>query len=390
MSIEARVQHLANLRVPGEECGDLAAVLVVLAHADGESLDAAEDEPAFKRRENAAGALLNEAESLRMLGRVGDEDAAESVGMSVEKFGGRVHDDVGAEFERALQVRRHKSVIDGDRDAVLVTDVGDRADVGEGHERVGGRLNVDELRGGTDGAADVVGVRGVDETELDAVVRNDLGEEARGAAIDVVAADHMVADFEHGDESGDGGHAAGEGVSGGSSFQRREAGLNGVAGRVRDAGVFPAAVFFDALQLIGGGEIDGNVDGAGARIGLLPVVDGSSGETVLVVCHVRNYVKGSRLPARLRVLFESNGSFVVVLRWDEKRESVAFSRVTVFIVFGMRFLAMFTDSTTGDEGSAVSGQRIEERRALRATRIRAALGCGFEVQTSGAVVGVSF
>ncbi len=40
-------------------------------------------------------------------------------------------------------------------------------------------------------------------------------------------------------------------------------------------------MFLDALELVGGREIDGDVDGAGAGIGFLTVVDGASGEAML-------------------------------------------------------------------------------------------------------------
>ena len=144
------------------------------------------------------------------------------------------------------------------------------------------------------------GFGGVDEGELDAVADDDLVEEARGAAVDVVAADDVVAGVEHGDQRGDGGHAAGEDVAAGSAFERGEVGFERVAGGVGDAGVFPAAVFLDALELVGGGEIDGDVDGAGARVGFLSVVDGAGGEAVLGVSHVNSRVQGTGCRAKMK------------------------------------------------------------------------------------------
>ena len=122
---------------------------------------------------------------------------------------------------------------------------------------------------------------------------DDLAEEAGGATVDVVAADDVIAGVEHGDEGSDGGHAAAEDVTGGSAFERGEIGFEGVPSGVGDAGVFPAAVFLDALEFVGGGEVDGDVDGAGARVGFLSVVDGAGGEAVLGVSHVKNRVQGT-------------------------------------------------------------------------------------------------
>ncbi len=149
-------------------------------------------------------------------------------------------------------------------------------------------------------AADVLGVGGVDEGELDAVADDDLVEEAGGAAVDVVAADDVIAGVEHGDEGGDGGHAAGENVAGGSAFERGEIGFESVAGGVGDAGIFPAAVFLDALELVSGGGIDGDGDGAGARVGFLSVVDGAGGEAVLGVSHVNSRVQGTGCRAKMK------------------------------------------------------------------------------------------
>ena len=55
-----------------------------------------------------------------------DQRAADDVGVAADVLGGRVHDDVGAERERALQVRRREGVVDDEQRAGLVGDLGER------------------------------------------------------------------------------------------------------------------------------------------------------------------------------------------------------------------------------------------------------------------------
>ena len=82
--------------------------------------------------------------------------------------------------------------------------------------------NTQPIVGGATTHHRYLGVGCVDEGELDAVADDDLAEEAGGAAVDVVAANDVIAGVEHGDKGGDGGHAAAEDVTGGSAFERGE------------------------------------------------------------------------------------------------------------------------------------------------------------------------
>src|ERR1700728_1588683 len=156
-----------------------------------------------------------------------------------------------------------------------MADVRDGADVGEGHQRMGRRLDMHELRVGTDGLADVIGIGGVDVGELNAVTNDHLAKEARGAAVDVVATNDVVACVQHRHHGGDGRHAAGEDVGAGATFEGGKVNFKGVARGVGDAGVLPAAVLLDTLELVSGRKVDGNIDGAGEGIGFLSVVDGA-------------------------------------------------------------------------------------------------------------------
>jgi hypothetical protein len=55
-----------------------------------------------------------------------------------------VHHDVGAERDGLLQVGRGEGVVDDEQRAGVVRHLGERGDVGDAQQRVGGRLDPDD------------------------------------------------------------------------------------------------------------------------------------------------------------------------------------------------------------------------------------------------------
>jgi hypothetical protein len=105
-----------------------------------------------------------------------------------------VHDDIGSEGERTLEVRRREGVVDEEDRARVMGDLRDGRDVGDPEQRVGRRLDPDDLglarldRRGDRGGV-VHGCGGVVETPG----LEDLLEQAVGAAVRVVGDHDMVA-----------------------------------------------------------------------------------------------------------------------------------------------------------------------------------------------------
>ena len=81
-------------------------------------------------REDRARAVLDERQPLDVLLRLRDRGSADRVGVAAEKLRRRVHDDVGAERERLLEVRRGEGVVDDDDGAVAVGELREGGDVG--------------------------------------------------------------------------------------------------------------------------------------------------------------------------------------------------------------------------------------------------------------------
>ena len=143
---ELRVEDPLDGRVADEQVDDGAGVRAVAVHPHGERLDAAQHEVAVERRGHRAGRVLGEAQALGERVVVDGDEAADDVAVAAEVLRGRVHDDVGAERQRLLQVRRGERVVDDDERAVLVGDGGDGLDVDAREQRVGRRLQPDHRR----------------------------------------------------------------------------------------------------------------------------------------------------------------------------------------------------------------------------------------------------
>ena len=205
----------------------------------------------------------------------------DGVRVAVQVFRRGVDDDVGAEKERFLEVRRRKRVVDDEADLRapvrrrLPGDPRKRREIGDLHRRVRRRLDEDHPGPGADRLPDGVEIRGVDVVEEDAEARENLREEAVRPAVGVAADDDVVTgrdEREH--HRRDRRHARGEGVSRRSSLERREELLEGEARRVLRpcvlvAGPRPA----ERLLHVRRGLEDRDGDRPGDGLGLLPGVD---------------------------------------------------------------------------------------------------------------------
>ena len=124
-----------------------------------------------------------------------DERAADDVGVAAAVLRGGVHDDVGAEGQRLLEVRRGEGVVDDQQRAGVVGDRGERLDVADVEQRVGGRLDPDQLglRPGGSRRGRRRRRRPAAGLCVEAPGLLDLVEEPEGAAVRVVGDDHVVA-----------------------------------------------------------------------------------------------------------------------------------------------------------------------------------------------------
>jgi hypothetical protein len=181
-----------------------------------------------------------------------------------------MHDDVGAEFERAQEHRGREGRVDAEGEPVVLGDGGHGFDIGDLEQRVGRGLDPEHLGLGPDRLAHGLGLGGIDVGESEAITRQHLVEVPRGAAVDVVRADHVIARGQQLHAGVDRRHAARIADPVFAALDRGQIVLQHLAGRVGRAGVVEAPVLADFLEHVGRGLVDRRHDGAGRGIGRDP------------------------------------------------------------------------------------------------------------------------
>ena len=223
-----------------------------------------------------------------------NHNSAQSVAVAVEKFRGRVHHHVRAQRQRLLEIWRHECVVHDQQDFLAPADGADRRQIAQPHQRIGRRLHIDHPRVLADGAFDVLRVRGIDVRELQPEARHHLVEQTRRSAVQIVAADHVIAGLQHADDRIDRRHAAGENARGDSAFERGKILLQPGARGIRDAGIFISLVLADSLLDIGRSWIDGNGHRSGQGIGFLAGMNGARGKTYSLFSFMRMNLRDLR------------------------------------------------------------------------------------------------
>ena len=193
MVVPARIDQPRHLRMLGERIGDLGRGLGLRAHPHRQRLQPFQHDPGVERRHRRAG-LADEARDV-----VGDEllraedDAAEAAALAVDVLGGGIDHAVGAQFERALPQRRREHVVDDERRAAGVRDLGDLGDVEHIEIGIGRRLQEAGLGVRAHRRAPLVEIEAIDDGRRDAVARQvfldhvEVGAEDRLRRNDVIA-----------------------------------------------------------------------------------------------------------------------------------------------------------------------------------------------------------
>jgi len=153
-----------------------------------------------------------------------------------------VQRDVRAELERSLEIRRHERVVDDQMDVARLRPGGDRGDVRELHHGIRRRLDEHHLCVGAQGREDVRGILRVDERELEPEAREHALEEPRGAAVEIVARDDVIAGRQRLQQRVRRREARGVAEAMAPAFETGEIALERRAGRVVRARVLEALV----------------------------------------------------------------------------------------------------------------------------------------------------
>jgi hypothetical protein len=124
-----------------------------------------------------------------------DDHAADRVAVAADVLGQRVHDDVGPMLEGAAQIGRGNRVVDDQRHAMAVRDLGQRLEVGDVAERVADRFAVQRLGPAVDQPFETRRIGVVGEADVDAILRQGVREQVVGAAIERRRGNDVVSGF---------------------------------------------------------------------------------------------------------------------------------------------------------------------------------------------------
>ncbi len=204
-----------------------------------------------------------------------DDHAADRDAVAADPFGGRIHHDVGAEFDRPAEIRRGEGVVDQQRDLCVMRDCRDGRNIQHFKSGIADGLADHEPRVGPDRGAELVQRARLDKGGGNAEARQGVREKVDGAAIERGGGDDVVAGVEQGrDRQMQRRHAARGADGADAAFQRGKPLFEHRRGRVRNPRIDVAGAFeieqrrgvIGILKDVGCGLIDR--DRARARDGI--------------------------------------------------------------------------------------------------------------------------
>ena len=167
----------------------------------------------------------------------GENDAAEHPALPVDVLGRGIDDAIGAELQRVLQQRRGEHVVDDQRRAVLVHDLGDGGDVDDLERRIGRRFRErPSWCSGARAARHASRSRALDQRRGDAEARQQFLDDIEARAEQRPGRDDVIAGLELAHQrGGDRRHAARGGARRLGAFEQRHAALEHRHRRIGEA-----------------------------------------------------------------------------------------------------------------------------------------------------------
>ncbi len=188
------------------------------------AFEAAQQQPGLERAEQRAGIVaVGPDRRPPLIDLLRDQRAREHVAVAVQVLGRRVHDEIGAERERAGQDRGRGGAVHGKESAGGVRDLGGARDVDDVEQGVGGRLDPDDRRLCLGNHALEAGrIGAIEMVERDLPVRAEPGEPGERAVVDRALHDDCLAAPERAEQRRDRGHPRGEHQGVGAAFERAQ------------------------------------------------------------------------------------------------------------------------------------------------------------------------
>lgn len=246
---EAGIVDAADSRVGGEAFGEDLGVALRGLQAQLEGLDAATEEEGIEGGKDGAKGVLKELEALGQRRVGGGDKSGEKIGMAAEEFGGAVNGHIDTEVEGTLQQRGHEGVIEEGEKSAFLGEGSDGSEVDDFEEGIRWRFQEDGPGFGTDGGRDRGKVGLVDEGGVDAVLGEDLGDVAPGAAVKVIGGDKVIAAFEEGKGAADRRHPGWIGKAAHPAFEEGDRFLDLIAAGITAPRIVVLAGFAASMMI---------------------------------------------------------------------------------------------------------------------------------------------
>ena len=202
VTLQSGIDDAGHGWVALQEAGHGEGALAVACHAQREGGDAPRDEPRVEGARCPAQVyerfLADAVDSLRG----SNDEAAQGVSVPVQVLGRAVQDEVGSQLQRSLQAGAGPGRVHHQKCACLVGDLGERLQVGQDEDRVGGRLHVHQLGIRLQRCTDLRQVAGIRQGDLDSLAGQVVGEQRRRAGVADHTGDQVVALAEEGERDG--------------------------------------------------------------------------------------------------------------------------------------------------------------------------------------------
>src|SRR6185312_3884880 len=197
MTWQTGIKNLLDPLVFRKKIGNCSPALIMSFHTHRQSLDPAENQPAFKGRKDRSRYLLDESKFFGLLRPGAYDHSPEPIAVAIQELSRGVHDHVSAQRKRLLEIGRHKRVVDHQLYLLTPAYLRHGADIGQGHQGIGRGLNVDHSGALANRAFHLTGIGRVHICEFQPIIRQHLVEQSWNSAIEVMPADHMIPRLEH-------------------------------------------------------------------------------------------------------------------------------------------------------------------------------------------------
>src|SRR5579872_1872901 len=113
----------------GEKASDLRCICLLALDANTERFNSAQEQVRIERPQHCALAVLNQVKIVDELLIAYYESSSDHIAVPAQEFGSGVQHDVGAQFERVLQIGRQHGVIDAQQGSIRVGKLRQSGDV---------------------------------------------------------------------------------------------------------------------------------------------------------------------------------------------------------------------------------------------------------------------